>query len=160
MRIFPIRAARPPRSPARSFVRVFFWGEEGAGREGGAPPSSGESKGEISKTRDEQGPPPAGPSDGRADGRKNFTLEDAKRLRLQISVPYRCTAYELQTLPHPPHPKSSLPLRGGTLKMSKSAFLNGSATCFVVERRSAPQSSVESTHRLAKQVNSSNFKTE
>ena len=34
MRIFPIRAARPPRSPARSFVRVFFWGEEGAGREG------------------------------------------------------------------------------------------------------------------------------
>ena len=66
----------------RSFVRVFFWGEEGAGREGGAPPSSGESKGEISKTRDERGPPPAGPSDGR----KNITLEDAKRLRLQISM--------------------------------------------------------------------------
>ena len=44
--------------------------------------------------------------------------------------------------------------------MSKSAFLNGSATCFVVERRSAPQSSVESKHGLAKQVNSSNFKTE
>ena len=155
---FPHSGCSSP-STVRSFVRVFFWGEEGAGREGPLH-HPGNPKGKSAKLEMSEARRRAGPSDGRADGRKNFTLEDAKRLRLQISMPYRCTAYELQTLPHPPHPKSSLPLRGGTLKMSKSAFLNGSATCFVVERRSAPQSSVESKHGLAKQVNSSNFKTE